>query len=255
MVNQAKARSKTDGHAYLRGVFYDIEDEMRRSLSSERRRATHDGTLGGNSEELWRILLRRYLPARYQVEEAFVIDSQGDTSDQIDIVIFDAIYTSPLYGHDQKKYLPRESVYAAFEVKPKVNKEHLEYAGAKAASVVQLKCTSSPMINAGRPVPPRETFRPLTGLIADTVDWTDGIESNSFRENLPATDHERLDFVVTASSGIYDGRLNSEAEIIVGDGSLMRGIFKLLQALQTLGTVPSIDWRIYEKVLDQAASS
>lgn len=249
MVNAAKLKSTNDGHEYLRDVFYDIEDQMKYSLLRERKRETHDGTLGGNCEQVWRELLRKYLPTRYQIEEAFIIDSLGNTSEQQDIVIFDAIYTSPLHGHEHKKYLPRESVYAVFEVKQTVDKENLIYAGHKASTVNDLHCTSADIVNAGHSFPGRAVFRPLTGLLANSANWSKGLESDSFKQNLPKPENERLDFVITAESGFFAAKQSPDNELFSGRGALMRGIFRLLQSLQEIGTVPAIDWKIYEDIL------
>ena len=266
MANQAKILSATDGYQYLRNVFLDVGEVMSTGLRHQARSQTHDATLGDGCEKLWRQLLRQYLPSRYQVEDAFIIDSQGRTSDQvedafiidsqgrtsdqIDVVIFDSTYTSPLHGHDNKKYLPRESVYAVFEAKPTVSKRYLGYAGAKAESVNKLHCTSAPIVNAGRPFPARDVFRPITGLVAYDAKWSKGLSSKHFKSNLPSSADSQLDFVLTAESGFYDNRSGIEAPLHVGEGSLMTGIFRLLQALQELGTVPAIDWAIYERVME-----
>ena len=254
MTNQAKQLSEKNGNEYLRRILLDVGDAMCGELQRESRSQTHDGTLGEGCENIWRQLLRKYLPARYQVEDAFVIDSCGHTSDQIDIVIFDATFTSPLYGHSNKKYLPRESVYAIFEAKPTVNKKYLNYAGCKARSVNNLHCTSAPIVNAGQSFPAREIFRPLTGLIAYNAEWSGGLSSSSFNENLPSDEECCLDFVLTAKSGFYDGREKSDSSLHEGEGAMMKGIFRLLQALQELGTVPAIDWAIYERVMEEKQS-
>lgn len=250
MVNQAKEESKKDGKKYLSDVFSGIEDSLRLDLKREAVETTHDGTMGGNCEQHWRDLFRNHLPSRYGVAEAFVVDSLGHVSDQIDIVIYDTLYTPTLYGHDKIQYLPREAVYAAFEAKPVVSKKYLEYAGNKAESIQRLHCTSAPIVNAGRTFSARETFPILTGLVAQKADWVEGLKSDSFIDNLPTVELKHLDFVITANDGFYDGRHSLDEPVIAtGDGSLMRVVFRLLQALQQLGTVPAIDWGIYEEVL------
>ena len=50
---------------------------------------SHQGEKGNASEESWRKLLDDYLPRRFQVSKAFVVDSNGDISQQIDLVIYD----------------------------------------------------------------------------------------------------------------------------------------------------------------------
>jgi len=251
MVNRAKELSESNGKEHLAGVLIDIEKRLISELKREAKESTHDGTLGGNCEQLWIELLRDYLPVRYRVDNAFVIDSTGKTSDQLDIVIYDAQYTPAMYGHDRVPYLPREAIYAVLEAKPAVTKQHLEYAGKKAESVQRLHCSSAPIVNAGKTFPAREPFCLLAGLVAQKASWEDGLQSQRFLDNLPSDELQRLDFVITAESGFYDGRDFESPDVLYGEGSLMRGLFRLLQALQQLGTVPAIDWSLYEKVLQK----
>jgi len=249
MVNRAKKISNMNGEMYLEQVFHRVEKGLRDDLKKEIIESTHDATLGENCEQHWISLLKKYLPARYGVAKAFVVDSKGRTSDAIDVVIFDPQYTPALFGHDRVQYLPREAVYAVFEAKPTVNKQYLGYAGDKAESVQQLYCTSAPIVNTGKTFPPRDTFPVLTGLLALNASWSDGLLGKSFPKNLPTNNQKRLDFILTAESGFYDGHICNEPMIASGEGSLMRGLFRLLQALQQLGTVPAIDWSVYEKIL------
>lgn len=60
-------------------------------------------------------MLQKHLPHRYQADKAFVIDSNGESSDQIDVVVYDRQYTPLLYNHDGQMFVPAESVYAIFE--------------------------------------------------------------------------------------------------------------------------------------------
>lgn len=251
MVNHAKELSESNGKEYLAGVLIGIERKLISDLKREAKESTHDGTLGDNCEQHWIQLLRNYFPDRYGVDKAFVIDSTGKTSDQQDIVIYDTQYTPAMYGHDRVQYFPREAVYAVLEAKPTVSKQHLDYAGDKAQSVQRLYCSSAPIINAGKNLPPRRTFPALTGLVALDATWKDGLQSQRFLDNLPTDELRRLDFVITAESGFYDGRDIESPEVLSGEGSLMRGLFRLLQALQQLGTVPAIDWSLYEEVLQK----
>lgn len=48
---------------------------------------------GDNAEENWLSWFKNYLPKRYKIAKATVIDSKGNVSDQIDIVIYDGQYS------------------------------------------------------------------------------------------------------------------------------------------------------------------
>ncbi len=249
MVNRAKQSSENNGKEYLKQIFHDIEKEFQHSIKKEISQSTHDVTLGENCEQIWIDLFRNYLPARYGVAKAFVVSSNGKTSDAIDVVIYDPQYTPILFGHGKVQYIPREAVYAVFEAKPTVNKQYLDYAGDKAKSVQRLYCTSASIINIGKTSPPREIFPVLTGLLAKNASWVDGLDGESFKSNLPTEKQNKLSFVLTAESGFYDGHNSNNSIIATSEGSLMRGLFRLLQALQQQGTVPAIDWSVYEKIL------
>jgi len=122
---------------------------MRAKLSLNKKILTHPVSKGNASELEWLSMLSSYLPTRYKVEKAFVIDSEGKVSDQIDIVIFDRHYSPFLLRQNGATYVPAESVYAVIEVKPTLNPASIRYTADKAASVRRLKRTSAPIVHAG----------------------------------------------------------------------------------------------------------
>lgn len=243
MANQAKIKSNNNGREYLIDIFKSIQSRFLAELDSHPLTQTHDGDLGEATEESWMELLRRYLPKRYAVDSAKIVDCNGTVSDQIDIVIYDPQYTPALYGDKKQRYLPRESVYAVFEVKQQVNKDNLNYAGVKLSSVRALKCTSAPVVGNGTVHNGREPFDVLGGLLATRAQWSDGL-GKSFLSNLPKDDPSSLDFVFTGESGAY---IKRDSKCFEGDASLIQGLFKFLHILNNLGTVPAIDWKEYDK--------
>lgn len=110
--------------------------------------ADHPTDKGANSEKNWIQWFKDYLPKRYKAAKATVIDSRGNTSDQIDIVLYDAQYSYLAFSQNEILYLPAESVYAVFEVKQDLSKAHMEYAGKKAESVRNLYRTSAAIPHA-----------------------------------------------------------------------------------------------------------
>jgi len=141
----------------------------------------HASTAGAATEHHWINLFLRYLPKRYRAAPAFVIDSDGRRSRQIDIAIFDNLYSPPLFPHDAGLHVPAESVYAVFEVKPTISKQWLRDAGEKAASVRTLRRTSAPIIASG--ALRRSPIRPqpiLAALLATSSVWS----AETFAENV-----------------------------------------------------------------------
>ena len=250
MANRAKRQSELDGTGYLCSAFTDVERKFTLALES-RSTITHDPTMGGATEDDWIDLLRRYLPRRYEVDSAFAVDRHGRTTDQLDCVIFDAHYTPALLGERRHRYVPAEAVYAVFEVKQTVNSGHIAAAMDKVESVRRLDRTSVKITHAGGEFAPKEPFHIIGGLLAKSAQWQDGL-GRTFQDHFDQVEGDRrLDLVLTAESGFCDRF--AEGEHIVcsaGDGALVNGLFRLLDALQRRGTVPAIDWMSYAAVFE-----
>jgi hypothetical protein len=101
----------------LKNLHKDIEGR----LSIVRESIVHPGAKGDGSEKVWLDLLNTYLPKRYQAANAFVVDSNGVFSDQIDVVVFDRQYSPFVFHYQDQTIIPAESVYAAFEAKQTLN--------------------------------------------------------------------------------------------------------------------------------------
>ena len=80
----------------LKEMFAGLQTEMTAALNINRIAIRHQGCKGDATEDKWIEFLRRYLPKRYDVDKAMVIDHEGNVSQQIDIVLYDVFYT-PLY--------------------------------------------------------------------------------------------------------------------------------------------------------------
>ena len=157
----------------LRNLFHGLQEQMLASLNVNRMFIEHPGSKGDATEQHWIEFLRAYLPERYKVDKAIVIDSTGNVSEQMDVVIYDAIYTPFIFKQDGFMYIPAESVYAVFEVKQDV-KGYIEYAAKKVESVRKLKRTSISMVASGITTP----ARPLTKIIGGILTTT-----SSYKEN------------------------------------------------------------------------
>jgi hypothetical protein len=72
---------------------------------------------GSVSEQHWLDLFSQYLPQRYAASPVFVVDADGRRSRQIDVAIYDRLYSPLLFPHSSGLHIPAESVYAVFEVK------------------------------------------------------------------------------------------------------------------------------------------
>jgi len=105
MSNSAKSKSKTNGKLFLQDAFATEQILLSAQLKSSERIA-HDGDKGEVNEQHFICALKNYLPNRYTVEKAIILDSKGQTTDSIDIVIFDRQYTPALLDNDKHRYVP-----------------------------------------------------------------------------------------------------------------------------------------------------
>lgn len=174
-------RHPDSGRVDLTQVFRRVQAEMLAQMAVGSM-FEHASSAGAATEHHWLELFSRYLPKRYRAAPAFVIDSAGRRSRQIDIAIFDNLYSPPLFPHDSGQHVPAESVYAVFEVKPTISRQWIRDASEKAASVRALRRTSVPVIAGGgrrSPIRPRPI---LAGLLATSSVWT----PSAFAENVRA---------------------------------------------------------------------
>lgn len=251
MVSKAKQASQQDGATFLRDSFSDVQNVFMSLLNLSHKSITHNGVMGDVNEDRWIDVFREYFPHRYKINSGIIIDSKGQSSQQIDIVVYDQQYTPTLLTQKKHQFIPSEAVYAVFEVKPVINKEYLDYAGDKAASVRTLSRTSAPIHHAGGVYLPKEPINIVTGIVAREVDWADGL-GNTFRTNLDRlVGDRRLDCGCVLTAGAFDTfDLDGGLTISDPDGALIFFLFRLLGKLQSLGTVPAIDWNAYVKVFE-----
>jgi hypothetical protein len=248
-MNKAKQASEIDGKRFLQEAFAAEQAVLAVQLDLSSKSITHDGVMGEVNEQHFIDVLRKYLPKRYEVAQGIVIDSNGSTSDQIDIIIFDHQYTPTLLDQQAHRFIPAEAVYCVLEAKPTMSKQYLEYAADKAKSVRILERTSVPIPHAGGEYPPKELFPILAGIVTTTVDWVDGLAGDSFSANLSLLEGSReLNCGLALSDRAFD-TFAGPLSISPAQGALTSFLFRLLQRLQSLGTVPAIDWNRYGAVL------
>lgn len=235
--------------AWMREAFVDVQAELELKLKRASQSIAHAGTQGSVNEDHWIDIFRAYLPKRYEVATGFVIDSRGGRSQQVDVVIFDKHFTPTLLDQQNHRYIPAEAVYAVFESKPHIDKSYLEYAGDKAASVRKLYRTSVSISHAGGTYKPKEPFPIVAGILAPKSSWADGL-GDPFSKNLPSGDGEQLDCGCALEDGAFD-TFDGKLKVVSREGALVYFLFRLLAKLQSLGSVPAIDWSAYAAILEK----
>jgi len=249
MTSKAKRLSQTQGEEFLRRSFALQQAVLLTQLNLAAASITHDGKYGEVTERHITAVLRRYLPFRYQVDSAIIIDSEGQTSEQIDVVIYDRHFTPTLLDQEGHKYVPAEAVHAVFELKPTINRKYLGYAAGKAASVRALRRTSIGFNTANGMIAPKKPFPIIAGIIAPRAEWKTGLRAPAFQKTISALRKNRqLDCVLALEAGTYD-RFGPQGGQHLGgaENCLISFLFRLLSELQSQATVPAVAWDAYAR--------
>lgn len=257
----------------LKDLFHGLQNQMLASLNVNREFIEHPGSKGDATEQHWIEFLRTYLPDRYKVDKAIVIDSTGNVSEQMDVVIYDAIYTSFIFKQDGFMYIPAESVYAVFEVKQDVE-GHIEYAAKKVESVRKLKRTSISMVSSGKTTPARALTKIIGGILTTTSSYRGNdtvikqleklkglqtldlgcfCDAGSFYIDYKETVPEYIDPIKDNRKYIekvYESREVNEIEFSNKNVSLFTFFLQLVSYLKSIGTVPAIDINAYLEAIN-----
>lgn len=246
------------GKPSLNELFVALHDRLACELGITRRTIGHTGTMGTVSEGQWIRMLYEHLPKRYKVNRAFVIDSKGACSDQIDIVIHDRQYSPFVLNYGDALYVPAESVYAVFEVKQAMNADQVKYAANKIASVRGLHRTSVDIPTATGVLKAKPLHEIIGGILTVDCDWCPPFGA-PFTSAINTTSREgRVDLGCCAQQGTFEVKYSepNAADIIVECSSAALALFllKLIDRLRSIATVPAIDILAYASRIERAAT-
>lgn len=237
-------------------VLETLHDEVQQDLTSARRALAHPVAKGTASENVWLMLLKDYLPKRYQAANATVVDSRGGFSEQIDIVVFDRQYTPFVFNFKGQQIIPAEAVYAVFEAKQSMDAGEVAYAHKKMASVRRLHRTSLPIPSASGPLPPKPLHHIVGGLLTLDSGWSPPFGDAFFNAVGSATcQDETLDLCCAAKHGLYGRNDAGWSDLAPGGKPATAFLFELIARLQQCATVPMIDVRAYAAWLNPAQST
>jgi hypothetical protein len=103
--------------------------------------------IGTFREAIVQEFLRPFLPSCYGLGAGQVFSADGATSDQIDIVVFDEVFSNVLFRDRKSMLFPCESVYGTIEVKSHLDATEITKAFANIASVKSLSRAPSTMLD------------------------------------------------------------------------------------------------------------
>ncbi len=234
----------------LTKILSSLHEDIERRLAIVRGTMGHPGTKGDASENVWIKLLDTYLPKRYQAAKAHVVDSRGNFSQQIDVVVFDRQYSPFIFTYEEQMIIPAESVYAVFEAKQTADANLVAYAQKKAASVRQLHRTSLPIPHAGGTYPPKPLFPIIAGILTFESEWSPALGPSFEKALLADMTDGRLDIGCVASHGhFFFDQATTQYGFTPESKPATAFLFKLIAQLQFSGTVPMIDVEAYAKWL------
>jgi hypothetical protein len=229
-----------------------LHEDIQQQLATARKSFQHPGTKGDATEAVWLELLQKYLPQRYQAATAHVVDSKGNFSDQIDIVVFDRQYSPLIFTFKEQIIIPAESVYAVFEAKQTINADLIDYAKRKAASVRRLHRTSLPIPHAGGVHSVRPLTPILAGILALESDWHPPLGDSLIKALNVDVPDGRLDIGCVAAHGTFSHNIaTNECDVTPSGKPATALLFELIARLQSSATVPMIDIRAYGAWLDR----
>lgn len=105
-------------------------EEIERSIANQLMLnvPNHYPTEGSYRETVWKSLLEMIVPRKYCIEKGvFIIDSCGHKSKEVDLAIFDELYTPYIFNYGTIKFIPIEAVAAVVQCKSvKLKKDEIE---------------------------------------------------------------------------------------------------------------------------------
>ena len=234
----------------LHELYANLQKRLASDLDAARNANKNPNAKGDESELTWLKLFEDHLPHRYRSAKGIVIDSNGDESDAIDIIIYDRQYTPIIYNQQGYPYVPVESVYAVLESKQELDKELVQYAGKKAESVRKLKWTSAKITAITGNHEPRKPFVPLAGIVAYESTWKDPFGEHFLNSLDGLGEPQLLDFGIAAAHGCFEANhATKKVTTYPAERALSAFVIRFLARLQELGTVPAIDYEVYGRLL------
>jgi hypothetical protein len=240
----------------IAAAFRNKAAALRASFLSIRDVTSHPTERGDQSEADWVGLIRDFLPTRYAVGPAFAVDHHGNMSEQIDVAIYDTHYSPQWFGAASgTRFVPAESVYAAFEVKPDFSAAYLEYARKKVASVRALERTSQSVVHKGGVYKPEEMWvKPIIGgFLTTRKNLVSPIDKLVETQPADAEDSGFLNIGICLDQFAFDytptivgDEVKLELDTRDGEGALIHFCIRLFRQLQAIGTVPAVDMTRYE---------
>lgn len=120
-------------------IFDEVAQQMRADWNKAKNATSHPVLKGASPETAFRDFLRQYLPKSLDISSGVIVDSTGNQSRQIDVIISDVAKTPIFYKNDLMRVVPIECVYAVIEVKAHLDCTEIDNIFKNMISVRHLK--------------------------------------------------------------------------------------------------------------------
>lgn len=104
----------------LEKIFDHMSQKMNIEWDRIKNSMSHPSLKGTALENEFKKFLRSYLPKSLEISSGIVIDSSGNESKQLDVIIHDASKTPFMFNEEDVQVIPIECVYAVIEVKANI---------------------------------------------------------------------------------------------------------------------------------------
>lgn len=185
----------------------------------------HSGEKGEFREQIISNLLRPFLPDCYGLGSGQIFSQDDESSNQIDIVIYDAIYSNVLFKNKSTNLFPAESVYGEIEVKSNLTTNELISSIDNIASMKRLIREDSTMLNI-TPVYKLTLGGPLSASTNKLNNYLgiiyayDGLSKETFfqklSEKLLITDKSHMPDFIFNQRGKYMSTKVKQGKIVFG---------------------------------------
>jgi hypothetical protein len=197
-------------------IFQGIANRLLADFDQIQAQVEHAGERGGLRESALQAFLDKYLPKKYALGTGHILDKTGNTSNQCDIVVYDAFNCPLLLAEEGYQLFPAEAVFGVIEVKSVFDAKSLAEGVKNIQSVKRLE-RSEPI--AGGIFTYRSRYKKIPR-----------IETAAYalrRENKSIPPRERVDLICILTDGLL---FNYKTEPHWGEGSEGSALFVCVDA-------------------------
>lgn len=153
-----------------RKILNDVFNSLETSLNSDMDiRIEHNLEDGKYREYLIKNILNKIVPKKYSITNGFIIDSDNNRTEEMDIIIYDSNYVPPFFD-ETYTIVPIEAVVAIIQVKTTLTKKQLNEAMKNINSIDKLNAkTGGKIIGAnGKELIEERRIQPYKIIVSKT---------------------------------------------------------------------------------------